>query len=1009
MTSKTKDELGLHKSQISFKTSQFPYLISLWFCLTALLLILTSEVHWDLINNEIGNLFGADLDYVAILTGIITGFVIYLGVILVTGLRFRRILHHPLNLILTLLISIFFVAFLTILVSLNMRVRLDYIWFSAGQAHYWMYFAVLALYTLTWAVLLLKRPSFLKQNSGGKESKPRGHPKLVFISLLLSLAIAIYMITSLLTAFSRNFVFWDNIFILYRYIDGFEFLYFLFGGCIVGWMVYLIILKRKMNGQLLKKRLIKIGVLIFPTFIILSMVLIGSVIQVNLGYGLQAVYPLIIIAALSCIPLTFYSVRILKIHLSMNLITKNRFFVTKEKRRTFGIISLLLFGIFSVFLVPSIASPPDVDLPAATSLQYLNNTYIAFQNGIMYPSFDFQPSYSENGTRNYYSLNGDWKFAFENSGIWTGSDLSLKPRTAKILAEIATGWESLGFNASGWENITVPSAFNRMDHPIAGYHDAQGICYYRRNFTLADLGISEAHLIANNVSIFLKFLKANYITDVWVDGEYLGYHEGGFNSFCFDVTSLLQTVGGVSHLLAVRIDTGGWNTELFPKLVPGFADWFNYAGLVEEVYIEVTPRCSVVRADMQVTQLTPQSSPPHNGSIDVNVDICVNIPQTALVNSSGPASLSLSFSPLIFPNQASMFNNTYWHYANKSPEGQPDIISGAVQKNILTTGVESTAYAIYRFTLSLDNVSFWTNKQPALYMLEVNLSVAGITAPFFDRFLSQIGFRELTVNGTQLLLNDAPIFLAGNNIHQEAPEMGRTVTAQRIWDDLLLLKNNLSTNLIRSHYTLNPLYYLYGDRLGLAFWEEAPVYWFNDVTLLETMVRGTAKSMFLEMVYRDMNRPSIFFWSVANEPWSEDLLTKYLKDFRDLQELIDPGRILGYAMPTPSQVRCPPFADMEMMTANWVDDPTVLTTQYPNKPLLLTEYGRPIDQRADFYLENPQCIGFIYWIGISYYSNYHLDFNYGWSGSGMYDKDRVPHADVPLMQELYENLTKNNP
>ncbi len=888
-----------------------------------------------------------------------------------------------------------------------MRVRLDYVWYSAGQVHFWMYFAVLALYTLAIAIVLLSVPKFFKEQF--KESRPKLHPKIVFIFLLINLAIAIYTLTSLLSVFSRNFVFWNNIYLLQPYNEGFQFLYYLFGGLVVGWVVYLIIFKKKITQQSSQtiKRLIKTGVLIFPALIIVTIALIGFRFQTTLGYGLYAVYPLIIIAVLLCSPLAFYSIKTLKIHISAKFIIPKRFHMNKTKLGSFGIIFLLFYSMFSIFLVPSIINPPDVDLPAVTTLQYLNNTYVPFQNGLVYPAFDYQPDLSENGTRIFYSLNGEWKFNFQNSGLWAGSDLSLKPRSAKILSEIATGWESPSFDASTWDNLTVPSAFNRDDHPIENYQDAQGLCYYRRNFTLADLRISEAHLVANNVSIYLKFLAANYITDVWLDGEYVGYHEGGFNSFCFDVTEILQTIGSNSHLLAIRIDTGGWNTKYFTKLVPGFADWFNYAGLVQDVYFEITPRVHIVRADMQVTQLIPKANSPHNGSIDINIDVCINIPQTALVNHSGPASLSLGISPLIFPNQSSMFNNSYWHYINRSIELQPDIISGVLQRPILSTGVESTDFSIYRFPISLDNISFWTNKQPSLYVLEVNLSVSGINTFFFDRFLSQIGFRELKVNGTQLLLNGAPIFLAGNNIHQEAPGMGRSVTAERIWADLLLLKN-INTNLIRSHYILNPLYYLYGDRLGLAFWEEVPVYWFNELTILETMVRGTAKSMFLEMVYRDINRPSIFFWSVANEPWSEDLLVKYLKEFRDLQELIDPSRILGYAMPTPSQMKVPPFDDLEMMTANWVEDVNSLTSKYPDKPLLLTEYGRPIDERAEIYRENPQFIGFIFWIGIAYYSNYNLDFNYGWSG-GMFDKDRNPRTDVPLMQELYENLTLNNP
>ena len=1008
MPLKNSDKIYNRKWRISLKIEQFPFLLSLWFTLTALLLILSSKMHWGLINDAISSLFGADLDYVAILSGIIIGFGLYLVVLLIIGLKSRKFLHNPLNIFLGNFISILLLLFLTTLISVNMRVRLDYIWFSAGQLHLWMYFAILALYTLIFAILLLKVPYFLKRSSTLKEFEPKLHPKLAFTSLLLNLAIGIYILTSLLMVFSRNFVFWNNIFILNGYSEGFEFLYYLFGGIIAGWIGYLLIFKKKVTGTQIKSknRFIKLGILIFPALIIILIAVIGFVIQTNFGYGLQAVYPLILVAVLLCGPLSLYSIKTLKIHSPINFFIKKRFFVKKEKLRSVGIISLLFFGIFSIFLVPSFVKPPNVDVLPVTTLQYLNNTYIPSQNGIVYPAFDFQPDLSENGTRSFYSLNGEWKFDFQNSGIWSGSDLSLKARSVDIVSKMATGWESTDFNASSWQNITVPSSFNRMDNPIESYRDAQGICYYRRNFSLADLGISEAHLVSNNVCIFLKFLAANYITDFWLDGEYVGYHEGGFNSFCFDVTEILQTKDGTSHLLAVRIDTGGWNTEYFTKLVPGFADWFNYAGLVQDVYFEVTPRIHVVRADMQITQLIPKSNPPHNGSVDLNIEVCVNIPQNSLVNHSGPATLSLGFFPLIFPNQSSMFDDAYWHYINKSIDVQPDILSGALQRNILTTGVESTDYAIYRFTLSLDNVSFWTNKHPSLYALEVNLSVSGIISPFFDRFLSQIGFRELTINGTQLLLNGAPIFLTGNNIHQECPGMGRTVTPERIRDDLLLLKN-ISTNIIRCHYTLNRLYYLYGDRLGLAFWEEAPVYWFNDVTFLETMIRGTAKSTFLEMVFRDINRPSIFFWSVANEPWSEDILSKYLKDFRNLQELIDPTRILGYAC-APSQTRVPPFTDLEMITGNMFDEITYLSSDYPNKPILITEYGRPLNERTDFYLENHQVIGFIFWIGIAYFSNYNLDFNYHWSG-GMFDKDRIPQTDVLFMQELYGNLTINNP
>ncbi|MHA1453440.1 MAG: glycoside hydrolase family 2 TIM barrel-domain containing protein, partial [Promethearchaeota archaeon] len=381
--------------------------------------------------------------------------------------------------------------------------------------------------------------------------------------------------------------------------------------------------------------------------------------------------------------------------------------------------------------------------------------------------------------------------------------------------------------------------------------------------------------------------------------------------------------------------------------------------------------------------------------------------------------LSIGFHPIEFPNQTSKFERKYWNYENNSVAAQPTLISGVLNRSISVSGWQGTDNAVYRFSIGLDDVKFWTEKQPALYTLEVNLTVPDMNETHFDRYTSQVGFREISVGTHELQLNGAPIFLAGNSLHEEILGSGRTIPTERIWDDLLLMQG-IHSNLIRSHYTLHPDYYLFGDRLGITFWEELSIYWFSDVSFLETMVRGQAESLFLEMVYRDYNRPSIFFWSVANEPWSEGILLDYLSEFRTLQEIIDPSRILGFAA-TPTQTHIPAFQDLEMITINLYvrsDDKfneitsliDNLVTENPNKPILITEYGKPLDTYIPAFLENPHMTGICHWVGFDYYSNYYLDFDYHWSGSGVYNRDRTSYRYyLPYMNATYANLTLNNP
>ncbi|MBN2009484.1 glycoside hydrolase family 2 protein [candidate division KSB1 bacterium] len=96
----------------------------------------------------------------------------------------------------------------------------------------------------------------------------------------------------------------------------------------------------------------------------------------------------------------------------------------------------------------------------------------------------------------------------------------------------------------GWQDITVPHTWNADDVLTNGNFYYQGIGWYRTEFELpAD---------RDNQRYFLRFDGVSLVTDVFINGKYLGEHKGGYSAFCFDITSHL--IQGEKNTIAIKVD-----------------------------------------------------------------------------------------------------------------------------------------------------------------------------------------------------------------------------------------------------------------------------------------------------------------------------------------------------------------------------------------------------------------------------------------------------------------------
>lgn len=476
---------------------------------------------------------------------------------------------------------------------------------------------------------------------------------------------------------------------------------------------------------------------------------------------------------------------------------------------------LLLFFILSQFVIAQTAT-----LKNTLEIKEINGTKVPFQHNIPLPSFEKQK-------RTIIDLKGEWrKFRFTST-----PDLSLNQRdSATIQALQIDNYHKIDFDDSGWQKKNLPAVENEMhEFPTVPERYDNGV-WYRTNFTVPDS--------LQGKYVRLNFIASNYITDVWLNGEYIGYHEGGYTPFVFDVSSLIKY--NQSNTIAVRIDNIKWGTrmDIVPFIV---SDWFNYAGLIHDVYIEFVNNVSIVRAD-----ITP---------VDLNGNMFV---KTVILNkSSEDKNLSTEIS--IYEAQIDS-NNIKSEYSYELI-GNPAIIQGT-----LTTSFSLLPDSVFATEsyINIANPNLWSPKEPNLYILKVKLFDNG---KLVDEYNTQFGIRTIKTKSDKVLLNDNVVFLTGVARHEDHPVYGRSLPKEIIFSDFKMIKESNILYVRTAHYPNHPYTYLITDRLGLAVMEEIPVWWFNTAESwqIQNNDRHIHKQMFREMVYKDYNRPSIIFWSTANE------------------------------------------------------------------------------------------------------------------------------------------------
>ncbi len=467
-------------------------------------------------------------------------------------------------------------------------------------------------------------------------------------------------------------------------------------------------------------------------------------------------------------------------------------------------------------------------------------------------------------------------------------------------------WHSSAYRDDHWERIAVPHSWNATGQ-YTGY---EGIAWYRIAFA-APIDAAHAH-------VRIRFDAVFYMARVWLNGNRLGNHEGGYTPFEFDISSALQP--GVNQL-AVRVDNGRATDRLPAHLFEGRSyGWHNYGGIVRDVKLLIT-------------------TPVYIGSVRVTAR-----PHITGYDEADKAAVTTEVR--IRNAHTEDFRGTVTQ--NLVEEAGGHTVAAASR----TVAVPALADASVALQAEFLNPSLWHFDHPSLYRCVTTLIDAN--GAEFHRAVCTFGVRQVECSGGQFWLNGEPVRLVGLSRHADVPGQGLAESASVMSADFDALK---SLNMVIGrpvHYPQHEFIYDYCDRHGILLCPELPAWQLTAGQMADEHVRGLARQQLGEMISVGANHPCIWAWSVGNELESDTVAGRaFVKDMVSHVKSLDPTRPVSFASyhllvgrPWADATEYADFVMMNEYFGTWHGPKDCLRPAldtihltWPDRPVMISEFG----------------------------------------------------------------------
>ncbi|MCM8569021.1 malectin domain-containing carbohydrate-binding protein [Gramella jeungdoensis] len=496
--------------------------------------------------------------------------------------------------------------------------------------------------------------------------------------------------------------------------------------------------------------------------------------------------------------------------------------------------------------------------------------------------------------------------------------VSFSTEAQRLVKTVNSGWKFQKENSEKIETVNIPHTWNSQD----AFNEGD---YFRGTGTYEKQVFIPKEWEAK--SVFLKFEGANQHTQIFINDKPVGEHTGGYTAFIFELSEYLNF--GEANQVRILVDNS--HNQNIPPLE---ADFNFYGGIYRDVELIVTGKDHFKLEGEAAGNLlvkTPEVSE-----------------KLAKLNFSGEIVRSGKKNPKL-------------EIKVTDPNGKliktltPDIKNGSN----------------FSVDFEIKAPLLWSPEQPHLYEITANLKDPD-SGEIMDSYSTSFGCRWFKADPEKgFILNGKPIKLIGANRHQDFENMGNAVPNSIHRKDYQMIKD-MGSNFIRTaHYPQDPDVYRICDELGLLVWTEVPV--INDVTDTEAYHQN-AIDMQREQILQLYNHPSIVFWGYMNEIFIRLVFTRDMSEadknakIKTSVELAEKLEAATKELDT-SRLSVMALHENEIYnTSKIADIPDVIGwnlyfgwytpglenlgkfldeqhNRYPERPLLISEYGPGSDSR----------------------------------------------------------------
>ena len=438
-----------------------------------------------------------------------------------------------------------------------------------------------------------------------------------------------------------------------------------------------------------------------------------------------------------------------------------------------------------------------------------------------------------------------------------------------------------------WNFVNLPHTWNALDGQDGGNDYYRGKGYYAKSFSKIDLPESDRY--------YIEIKGANSSAELYLNGEKLASHDGGYSTWRVDITEKLAA----ANILVIVVDNSA-NDRVYPQM----ADFTFYGGLYR----------------------------------DVNI-VCVSESHFDLDYYGGPG---IKVTPAINGENADVEIEVY--VTNGKAEQDIKYVIYDADGNAVAEALTKDT----KVNLAINNVHLWHGrKDPYLYTAKVELTENG---EVLDNISTRFGCRTFKVDPENgFILNGKEYPLRGVSRHQDRWGIGNALLPEHHAEDIELICEVGATTIRLAHYQHDQYFYDLCDEKGLVIWAEIPYISKHMPTARENTI-----SQMKELITQNYNHPSIVVWGLSNEigiGGSDDDLLENHRILNDMCHEMDKTRLTTVAAVSMCKMDDPYLQIPDLVSYNhyfgWYGGETDMNGPWfdkfhktnPNIPIGCSEYG----------------------------------------------------------------------